>query len=531
MFHHGGGGTKVPVPKISLIVAVGLIIPVATYTAFQLAQSSENERLLRSIYRRQLDSILFSVNQYCWDTFNTWATELAALARSLEQADRVWPGVRTVRRFLHGKPPLAAAFVQNTKDVFMLAAAGQFASIQRPPLRRFVVATLSERKSAWNRAVRQARAGYVRPLVERLDVDHTVLLFPVLDADTRASVVATCGFVIDDQRFVDDVVARKLNAMNTGEFIFAVSDRSRDHLLYASEDFEGNRFETSESLWILPDLRLQIRLRGTTLEQLSRARTRRNLLLLGAVNAILVLALIFLLRTVAHEMTLARMKTSFVANVSHELRTPLSLIRMYAETLELGRVPDEAKRRRYYRSIVSESSRLTQLINNILDFSRIESRQKRYKFAEVDLGEVVERVVNSYRFHLDQNGFKVDVRVRRPLPPVVADPEAVEQALVNLLDNAVKFSSDRREISVEVKAERERVNVSVTDRGIGIPESEHEKIFEEFYRVGDDLVHNTRGSGLGLALVKHIMKVHRGSVKVRSRVGEGSTFTLEFPVA
>ncbi len=522
---------RTPISRISVIVAVALVIPLATYTIYQLAQSGENERLLRSIYQRQLDSILFSVNQYCWDRFNTWASELAVLGRSLKDADRAWPGVRNLRRFLRGKPPLSGAFVVNRRDVFLMAAAGQFSSVKRPQLRRLVTRTLVEREAVWNRAVRQARAGYMRPLVARLDVDHTVLLFPVLDAETADSVVATCGLVIDDQRFVDDVVARKLNAINTGEFIFAVSDQSRNHLLYASEDFEGNRFETSESLWILPDLRLQIRLRGTTLEQLSRARTRRNLLFLGAVNGILALALVFLLRTVTHEMALARMKTAFVANVSHELRTPLSLIRMYAETLELDRVPDDAKKRRYYRSIVSESSRLTQLINNILDFSRIESKQKRYKLASVDLGGIVERVVDSYRFHLDQNGFSLSLQVQRPLPEVQADPEAVEQALVNLLDNAVKFSNDRREIKVRVWRERDRVAVSVEDRGIGIPESEQKKIFEEFYRVGDDLVHNTRGSGLGLALVKHIMRVHRGSVKVRSRVGEGSTFTLEFPVA
>jgi len=525
------GRVRTPISRISVIVVVALIIPLATYTVYQLAQSGENERLLRSIYQRQLDSILFSVNQYCWDRFNTWASELAVLGRSFKEADRAWPGVRNLRRFLRGKPPLSGAFVENRRDVFLMATAGQVGSVGRTQLRRLVLKTLTERESAWNRAVRQARAGYTRPLVARLNVDRTVLLFPVLDAETSDSVVATCGFVIDDQRFVDDVVARKLNAINTGEFIFAVSDQTRNRLLYASEDFEGNQFETSESLWILPDLRLQIRLRGTTLEQLSRARTRRNLLFLGAVNGILVLALIFLLRTVAHEMTLARMKTSFVANVSHELRTPLSLIRMYAETLELGRVPDEAKKRRYYRSIVSESSRLTQLINNILDFSRIESKQKRYKFADVDLGGLVERVVDSYRFHLDQNGFALRLQIQRPLPQVQADPEAVEQALVNLLDNAVKFSNDRREITVRVERERDRVTISVSDRGIGIPESEQGKIFEEFYRVGDDLVHNTRGSGLGLALVKHIMRVHRGNVRVRSKVGEGSTFTLEFPVA
>jgi signal transduction histidine kinase len=220
-----------------------------------------------------------------------------------------------------------------------------------------------------------------------------------------------------------------------------------------------------------------------------------------------------------------------VANVSHELKTPLALIRLFAETLELGRVPSDDKAKQYYRVINKESQRLTQLINNILDFSRIEAGRKEYRFAPADVGRIVSEVVDAYRFQIEQQGFRLEVEIADDLPEVMADKEALSQALLNLVNNSIKYSRDEKFLRLDVRHEPGRVLIAVADRGIGVAKSEHKKIFEKFYRAEDSLVHETKGSGLGLPLVRHIMEAHGGSVEVESSHGKGSTFTLILPTA
>jgi signal transduction histidine kinase len=227
-------------------------------------------------------------------------------------------------------------------------------------------------------------------------------------------------------------------------------------------------------------------------------------------------------------MALARLKSDFVSNVSHELRTPLSLIRLYAETLEMGRVTPE-KHREYFQIIRKESERLSALINNILDFSRIEAGRKEYDFRETDMRELVHNTLDSYRYQIEQNGFTFEERVD-PVPAMRVDREAIARSLLNLVNNALKYSQDRKYIGVNLYRENGNVNLEVVDHGIGIPAQEQQKIFEKFYRVGDPLVHNTKGSGLGLSLVRHIVEAHGGQVGVDSTPGEGSKFTIRLPI-
>jgi signal transduction histidine kinase len=233
---------------------------------------------------------------------------------------------------------------------------------------------------------------------------------------------------------------------------------------------------------------------------------------------------------VQREVRLARLKSDFVANVSHELKTPLALIRLFAETLELGRVASPERAREYYRVINKESNRLTQLINNILDFSRIEAGRKQYRFATVDVCRIVDEVLEAYRFPIEQQGFALEVVFAEDVPEIQGDSEALSQALLNLLNNAIKYSRDDKRIKVEVAEKDGRVLVSVADHGIGVAKADQKKIFEKFFRAEDSLVHETKGSGLGLALVSHIMEAHGGSVELQSAPGGGSTFTLVLPV-
>jgi signal transduction histidine kinase len=230
-------------------------------------------------------------------------------------------------------------------------------------------------------------------------------------------------------------------------------------------------------------------------------------------------------------MTLAKLKSDFVANVSHELRTPLALIRLYAETLELGRLSAKEKYQEYFRIIREESERLTALINNILDFSRIEAGRKEYEFKETDLPELVHSTLESYRFQIQQNGFAFEENISADIPPVNVDREAIARSLLNLVNNALKYSKDDKYIGVSLYHSNGSVNLEVRDHGIGIPVQEQEKIFEKFYRCGDPLVHNVKGSGLGLSLVRHIARAHGGDVLVESHPQKGSKFTIALPLA
>jgi len=300
--------------------------------------------------------------------------------------------------------------------------------------------------------------------------------------------------------------------------------------LAASVGWDDSQPEVERNMdSVFPGLALAIKMRGTTLRAISDRFVRTSFLVLGGISLLLVFGLGLTYRNVSKEIALARLKSDFVSNVSHELRTPLSLIRLYAETLELGRLKEPGKYQEYYQIIRKESERLTSLINNILDFSRIEAGRKEYDFRETDLRELVANTIDSYRYQIEQNGFILEEKID-PVPPVKVDREAIARSLVNLVNNALKYSQDQKFIGVNLYKYNGSVKLEVIDHGIGIPAPEQSKIFEKFYRVGDPLVHNTKGSGLGLSLVRHIVHAHGGEVSVDSTPGRGSKFIIALPV-
>ncbi len=293
---------------------------------------------------------------------------------------------------------------------------------------------------------------------------------------------------------------------------------------------EGNPEVSRNFADVFPGLTLGIKFQGTSVDALGRSWAQRSFLTLGVLSLLLCGGLVLTYRSVSKEVALAKLKSDFVSNVSHELRTPLSLIRLYAETLELGRVKGQAKVEEYYRIIRKESERLTALINNILDFSRIEAGGKEYEFRQTDLAELVSNTLDTYRDQIDEHGFTFEQRIDSGIPPVPVDREAIARSLVNLVNNALKYSDREKFIGVKLYRVDRVLKLEVVDRGIGIPRTEQSKIFEKFYRAGDPLVHNTKGSGLGLSLVRHIAHAHGGEVAVESTPGKGSTFTLTLPL-
>jgi signal transduction histidine kinase/tetratricopeptide (TPR) repeat protein len=253
-------------------------------------------------------------------------------------------------------------------------------------------------------------------------------------------------------------------------------------------------------------------------------------LILAVVLSVTLFGAYLLWRDVRREVLMARMRSQFVSSVSHELKTPLTAIRMFAETLRLGRAKDPSTQNEYLDTIVNESERLTRLLNNVLDFSKIEQGRRTYHPAPASLAEIVRAAARAMEYPLKQQGFALDIRVDEGLPDVRVDRDAIEQAVLNLLSNAMKYSGESRTIGLGVRRENDRAVVQVVDKGIGIDPKDQERIFEEFYRVPSRENHSLPGTGLGLSLVAHIAKAHGGSVRVESSPGQGSTFSLILPL-
>jgi signal transduction histidine kinase len=232
------------------------------------------------------------------------------------------------------------------------------------------------------------------------------------------------------------------------------------------------------------------------------------------------------------QLVLVEKKNDFVSNVSHELKTPLTSIRMFAELLEEGRIEDTAKRNRYLRIIRLESERLTRLINNVLDFAKLERNQKRYDKRQVDLQQVCERVWDAQQIGFQQNGFVSSWQAAPGPYPVLGDADALAQVIMNLLSNAEKYSNgNRKEIEMQTFVNGADIMVSVLDCGPGVPKGQEEKIFEQFYRAHDSLHSGIQGSGLGLTLARRIARDHGGDVTYTPRPSGGSNFTLRLPLS
>jgi signal transduction histidine kinase len=371
------------------------------------------------------------------------------------------------------------------------------------------------------------------------------------------------------------VDARQLNAI----FERAVS---RDHLppqdilaeqemalsLPASSSLQNARGITEarnfEAMPSHPRLTLRILLIDRALLY---SRQRQRQAIFGALMAFSVAAALIgfmaARRAFTTQLRLSEAKSNFVSSVSHELRAPIASVRLMAESLERGKVADGAKQNEYYRFIVQECRRLSSLIENVLDFSRIEQGRKQYEFEPTDVLALTRETVKLMEPYAEEKGVQLmletpNIERRAPNVEVEMDGRAIQQALVNLIDNAIKHSAKGQTVTIGLDADsrtgvppvsnvkndgpggaaqkmnsetgRMPVLLYVEDHGPGIPPAEHEKIFERFYRLGSELRRETQGVGIGLSIVRHIIAAHGGNVTVRSNVGEGSRFTIVLPL-
>jgi len=248
------------------------------------------------------------------------------------------------------------------------------------------------------------------------------------------------------------------------------------------------------------------------------------------IGGILIFGLILTVRAVSHELELARMKSDFVSTVSHEFKSPLTSIRQMAEMLQSGRVPSEERRQKYYDILLEQSERLSLLTENVLSFAKMDEGREKFEFELVDIVKLMKDLVSTIQDRIRHNGFEIRMELENSLPSLKADSTAISQAITNLIDNAIKYSGGAKKIIVSAYKGDQYLDIAVKDFGVGIKKEEIDKVFDRFYRGGDELTRTIKGSGLGLTLVKQIVEAHHGSVQVESEPRQGSTFSIKLPL-
>ncbi|HMB71131.1 MAG TPA: ATP-binding protein, partial [bacterium] len=384
------------------------------------------------------------------------------------------------------------------------------------------------------------------PLADERNPEFRIVLRPILDL--RGQVLGVTGMILDEGYFREMLLPGTVERLIEDFF----TDGSALHVVIRVRDENGNPVYSSASRegkdavralqkpppgedvpldevatpfsFVFSGWTVGLSSLGRGPEDVARESFLFNMSIAGVLTLVLAGGMLLALRAANRAMALTEMKADFVSNVSHELRTPVSSIRVFGEFLKTGRASDAQTVRRYGRHIEAEGRRLSRLIDNVLDFSRIESGRKEYEFVDARLEEVVETAVETFQVRLRDSGFDVAYSPpAAPLPAVRMDPDAIGQVVHNLLDNAVKYSGDSRRVEVTLGADGASVTCEVRDHGIGIPKGDQAKVFDRFHRVGNSLVHDVQGSGLGLSIVQHVVEAHRGDVNVESEPGEGTT--------
>jgi two-component system, OmpR family, phosphate regulon sensor histidine kinase PhoR len=512
--------------RLIILIILLVLLPVVFFSAYQIGTYSSSEETMRDLYRRQLDVMLYSLNQYSWDATAHWVAALQA-----EMMDAGRPMEARLQHFLEKAQVVEAVLTADSAghDVRITTRP----EMQLPPsVQESLAVGLHALDEQLHQLVRYRTLDYRKTeSVVLTDPRTGVQRIALIAASDPASPLPRfAGVIFQAEEFITKMLAGRIQEAAGQEFVIAVLRKGQSTPIVVSGTLEGNRIVERRDLWTFPDHEIAIGSLGTTLDDVVHGRLVRNTVLVVVLNLFLFVGVFMIYRNVRGQIELARAKSTFVSNVSHELRTPLALIRMFAETLEMGRLKDEAKKQEYYKTILRETERLTHLVNNLLNFSRMEAGRKPYQLAPCSLSEIVRSVVSTYMPHLEHAGFAPLIELPEDACMITADKEALAEAIINLLDNAVKYSGEQKFLRVHVERTVADVRVKVEDHGIGIAPQYHEKIFEAFFRVPSGFVHDTKGSGLGLSLVKHIMHAHGGRIELESKLEKGTAVRLVFPL-
>lgn len=511
-----------PVKRILLILIAVFVLPLVLFVVYQISRLDKDEQMISQIYNGQLEAILSSVNQYSNDIVDSWVSKIGIAINET-------PGAPNFERIYDENEAINYIYLSNKLDETGRLA-GTFSDGQQDSLITKIRNLLLTNEPEIGRLETYLKGGYrkVQPL-GALQVQGRNLNALTFLVDYKGS-QQICCLLVDPLIFLQRTLYQKIQTVSQEEFIISAYNDDTDQQISLIDSIAASQKPLRKELWLLPDYSLGIVLQGQTIQALANDRTQTNLLIVGVVGVILIFGLWLVYRNITKAMALAQIKSDFVSNVSHEIRTPLSLITMFAETLQMNRVKTQEKKQEYYRIISQEANRLRGIVNKILSFSKMEAGKISYSLEKSNLNEVVEEVLKSYSFHLKNKQFEYTFKACSELLEIQGDKDALSEAIINLIDNAIKYSNGEKLIELYTGVESGYAYFEVVDHGIGISGMDQKNVFDKFYRVPSGAVHNTKGTGLGLTLVKHIVEAHGGQIELVSKLNEGSSFRLKFPL-
>jgi two-component system phosphate regulon sensor histidine kinase PhoR len=506
--------------KVSLLIIAIIVLPVLIFSVFEIGSLRQNEKVIQDIYKNQLDAILFSINQHSDDIMSNLASRIENSSNNFNSDSGA-----AVNKLISEMPSLKNLLQFNLNLGYLSSAPYSY---RDSAIVKEMVTVLGSNTKIISQLQTNLVGGYRK--IQTIGSHGGDTQWIVFLTNVKDQLVINV-LVIDPGKFITRVLDPKIQEISKGKFDIAAYRPGEEIPFYTSGKQNISRIiSNKEPFWLLTDYRMGIELKDSTIADLTRDRAKKNLLIIGVMDIILLFGAWLIFRNVKKQVELSQLKSDFVSSVSHEIRTPLALITIYIETLEMGRVKEASKIREYYTIILNETTRLSGIVNRILNFSQIESNKRKYSFAEAAINEIVENAASSFRYSIENKGFSYSFIPAKDLPMVSVDREAITDAIVNLVDNAMKYSTDIKEIVVRTGKSDKYVYVEVEDHGIGISEKNQKYIFDKFYRVTEmNLANKVKGSGLGLAIVKHIVDAHNGIIYVQSTPGTGSMFRLSFP--
>jgi two-component system phosphate regulon sensor histidine kinase PhoR len=506
--------------KILIIFIAIIILPTAFYSIYELSSYKKYEKEIESIYGNQLEAILFSVNQYSEELLNKWADRIDESVKRKKVREKAW-----LNELMKDYPSVKTAFLYEENQLEVLANNSDSIRAYQRKARNI----LSNKDDEIEKLIKYYENDYRKLQPVSFSPGH-VLVYFIGERNQKSKVIH--GMIIDAKRFINQTLGPKIQEISQDKFYISIYSKNRDVLIYNTDrNVKPPEAKFTKDLWLFPGYYAAIEMKEMNISDLIKERSRKNILFIFLVDILLIIGIVLVFKSIRRQIRLAQLKSEFVSNVSHEIRTPLSLIYMYVESLKMGRVRNKEKEKEYLDVLLKETQRLSGILNKILNFSQIEKGKRKYNYEPVNLNEIIGEVSTTYSYHLENKNFDYNVNLAQDLPAVKADREAITDAIVNLIDNSIKYSYERKSIEIKTGLSSGYVYLEVGDHGEGIAEKDLKHIFDQFYRVtSSDLSPKTKGSGLGLSIVKHIMNAHNGDIKVDSKKGKGSRFILYFPL-
>ena len=512
------------IKKIGLIITAIVLLPLIIYTVYEFNGLSEREEIIENIYSEQLNTIIFSVNQYAEDVLQSWAGKISNIYINQNNIQHE----SEFQNFLNDNPSILLVVFADTAfsaNIDFYSSKGYSrsdpATKKMQEILRNNTATILELKKLYKIDYKK-----IQGLSNQLD-DTPLLSFIIVNKNKEIKIAI---MAINMNEFINNILSKRINSISNNDLTVSIF-HNQDLVLNSSDkNILFQELIESKNLWNFPNYFLGISTTNASISDIVKERSTINIVILVLLNFLIIVGLAFVFYNIRKEYKLSQLKSDFVSNVSHELRTPLSLIGMFAETLELHRTNSEEEKDEYYGIIRKETERLTRIVNSILNFSRMETQSKKYNFESSNLNEIIDEVLKTYKHELNNGKNKCLVNKSNSLPNLNLDKEAITEAFINLIDNALKYSGPNCTIEISTGIKDDFVYLAVKDNGIGISKEDQKRIFDKFYRVSSGNVHNTKGSGLGLTLVKSIIDAHGGQIQVESQLNNGSKFILIFPI-